>query len=212
VIREEEQRFYNNNVEGFIMANLLTGKEAITWLQEGNKRFTGGKNIHPNQEAERRSEVLKGQAPFAAILGCSDSRVPIEIIFDQGIGDLFAVRVAGNVVDDIVSASIEYAVEHLHVPLVVVLGHQNCGAVQAAVKGGSAPGHIPALLEALQPAVEKGRAQAGNDLVDQTVRANVWLTAEAIRDSSLLSGMVKEGKVEVVGAYYSLETGQVEFL
>jgi carbonic anhydrase len=194
------------------MANLLTGKEAIVRLQEGNKRYTDGKSAHPNQGAARRSEVFGGQAPFAAILGCSDSRVPLEIIFDQGIGDLFVIRVAGNVADDIVSASIEYAAEHLQVPLVVVLGHQNCGAVQAAVKGGHAPGHIPSLLEALQPAVEKGRAQLGDDLVDQAVRANVQLTADVIRDSALLSQMVKKGELEVVGAYYSLENGRVDFL
>lgn len=201
-----------NDEEVRIMANIVTGKEALARLQEGNKRFTSGSNMHQNQGAERRSEVFKGQAPFAAILGCSDSRVPLEIVFDQGIGDLFVVRVAGNVVDDIVSASIEYAAVHLHVPLVVVLGHQNCGAVQAAVKGGSEPGHIPALLDALRPAVESGRKQAGDDLVDQAVRANITLTADAIRSSSLLSGVVKERKLEVVGAYYSLETGRVEFL
>lgn len=194
------------------MANLLNGKEAVARLQEGNKRFADGKNVHPNQGAARRSEVFEAQAPFAAILGCSDSRVPLEVIFDQGIGDLFVIRVAGNVADDIVSASIEYAAEHLHVPLVVVLGHQNCGAVQAAVKGGHVPGHIPSLLDALQPAVEKGKAQSGDDLVDQAVRANIRLTADAIRDSGLLSKMVKDGELEVVGAYYSLETGRVEFL
>lgn len=194
------------------MANLLTGEAALERLQEGNLRFTSGQFIYPHHGADRRSEVLRGQQPFAAILGCSDSRVPLEVIFDQGIGDLFVIRVAGNVADDIVSASIEYAAEHLHVPLVVVLGHQNCGAVQAAVKGGSAPGHIPALLESLQPALEKGRAQGGADLVDQAVRANVTLTVGALRDSDLLSGMVKEGELKVVGAYYSLETGKVEFL
>lgn len=194
------------------MASLLSGKEAITRLQEGNRRYTDGKNVHPNEGTARRSEVLSGQSPFAAILGCSDSRVPLEIIFDQGIGDLFVIRVAGNITDDIVSASIEYAAEHLHVPLVVVLGHQNCGAVQAAVKGGHASGHIPSLFEALQPAVEQGKAQPGDDLVDQTVRANVRLTVDAIRDSALLSSIVNRGELQVVGAYYSLETGKVEFL
>jgi carbonic anhydrase len=194
------------------MANLLTGKEAILRLQDGNERFRTGQNLNPNQGAERRAEVLKGQSPFAAILGCSDSRVPLEVIFDQGVGDIFVIRVAGNVVDDIVSASIEYAVEHLHVPLVVVLGHQKCGAVQAAVQGGHAPGHIPALLERLQPSVEKGRAQSGDDLVDQAVRANVRLTAGILRDSEILSEAVKRSALEVVGAYYSLETGTVEFL
>lgn len=194
------------------MANLLTGREAILRLQEGNERFRTGQNLNPNQGAERRAEVLKGQSPFAAILGCSDSRVPLEIIFDQGMGDLFVVRVAGNVADHIVSASIEYAVEHLHVPLVVVLGHQNCGAVQAAVKGGHAPGHLPTLLEALQPAVQLGKAESQDDVVDRTVRANIRLTADAIRNSSVVSGLAREGGVEVVGAYYSLETGGVQFL
>jgi carbonic anhydrase len=196
----------------FTMSDLPTSKEAIKRLQEGNERFVRGELVRPNQGIDRRLEVLKGQTPFAAILGCSDSRVPLKIIFDQGFGDLFVVRVAGNVADDIVSASIEYAAEHLHVPLVVVLGHQNCGAVQAAVKGGSAHGHIPALLEALGPAIEQGRAQGGNDLVEQAIRANVRLTVDTIRDSSLIAPMVREGRTEVVGAYYSLETGKVEFL
>lgn len=194
------------------MANGLTGKEAVARLQEGNKRFVESRHIHPNQGTERRSELLKGQEPFTAILGCSDSRVPLEIIFDQGLGDLFVVRVAGNVADDIVSASIEYAVEHLHVPLVVVLGHQNCGAVQSAVKGGHAPGHLPTLLEALQPAVQLGKAESQDDVVDRAVRANIRLTADAISNSGVVSGLAREGGVEVVGAYYSLETGRVEFL
>jgi carbonic anhydrase len=194
------------------MANLLTGKDAIAKLQEGNKRFTEDKRVHPHQGADRRLEVVKGQTPFAAILSCSDSRVPLKIIFDQGIGDLFVVRVAGNVLDDIVLASIEYAAEHLNVPLVVVLGHQNCGAVQAVVKGGHAPGHVSALFEALQPAVEKAMAQGGDDLVEKAVRVNIRLTTDAIRDSILLSPLVKQGKLEVVGAYYSLETGRVDFL
>jgi carbonic anhydrase len=196
----------------FTMSDLPTSKEAIKRLQEGNERFVRGELVRPNQGIDRRLEVLKGQTPFAAILGCSDSRVPLKIIFDQGFGDLFVVRVAGNVLDNVVSASIEYAAVHLHVPLVVVLGHQNCGAVQAAVKGGSERGHIPALLDALKPAVEKGRIEPGDDLVEKAVRANVTLTAAALRESSLLSGLVKEGRLEVAGAYYSLETGKVEFL
>jgi carbonic anhydrase len=194
------------------MANVLTGDEAVARLREGNRRFVKGLSTHPDQGMDRCFEVCKGQSPFVAILGCSDSRVPLEIIFDQGIGDLFVVRVAGNVTDDMVSASIEYAAEHLHVPLVVVLGHQYCGAIQAAMQGGEVPGHLPSLMQALQPALERGRAQGGNDPVEQAVRANIELTTNALRNSRLLSQIVNQGTLKVVGAYYSLETGRVDFL
>ena len=109
----------------------------------------------PNQGVERRKELVEGQHPFAIILCCSDSRVPPEVIFDQGLGDLFIVRTAGNVFDNIALGSIEYAVEHLEVPLLVVLGHGQCGAVTATVEGGHAPGHISNVVEAIQPAVVK---------------------------------------------------------
>lgn len=123
-------------------------------LIDGNKRYVEGKFIHPNQSAERRMELSKDQNPFAVILSCSDSRVPPEIIFDQGIGDLFIIRVAGNIISNEVLGSIEYAVEHLDVGLVVVLGHERCGVVSAAVAGGEVHKHISSLVEAILPAVK----------------------------------------------------------
>ncbi len=192
------------------MAEISKAREALSRLMEGSRRYVEKKRSYPNQDAERRVEASKGQHPFAVILGCSDSRVPPEIIFDQGIGDLFVVRVAGNIVDDTVLGSIEYAVDHLGVHLVVVLGHSKCGAVQAAVKGGHAGGHVDALLTALQPALERARGQAG-DNVENAVRANISITADCIKSSEpLLRRMAEQGKILVVGARYDLETGITE--
>jgi carbonic anhydrase len=134
------------------------------------------------------------------------------VIFDQGLGDLFVVRVAGNVADDIGIASMEYAVEHLGSRLIVVLGHERCGAVTAAVKGGELPGHLPALMTALKPAVDKGKGAAG-DAVDATIVANVELTATQLRESKpILAEMVEKGEIKVVGARYDLDTGAVELV
>src|SRR6267142_2060587 len=147
--------------------------EAISKLKEGNGRYTSGNLQHPGQTTERRTELSKIQHPFAVIVSCSDSRVPPEIVFDQGLGDLFIFRVAGNVIDDHGLGSIEYAVDHLNVRLIVVLGHQSCGAVQAAKETiaakSKAPGHIQSLVTAIQPAVE---ATAKGDL-EATIKANV---------------------------------------
>ena len=186
--------------------------EALARLVEGNKRFVEMKLAHPDQDAGRRTELATGQQPFAVILGCSDSRVSPEVIFDQGLGDLFVVRVAGNVADDIGIASMEYAVEHLGSRLIVVLGHERCGAVTAAVAGGELPGHLPALMTALKPAVEKGKGHAG-DAVEAAMLANVELTAEQLRESKpILAELVEKGEVKIVGARYDLDTGAVELI
>ena len=179
-------------------------------LAEGNRRYVASKATHPHQTDARRTEVATGQNPIAVIVSCSDSRVPPEVVFDQGLGDLFVIRVAGNTLDDLCLGSIEYAVEHLHVPLVVVLGHERCGAVSAAVAGGDAPGHIHAVVEALRPAVEKVKDQPG-DKVDNVVRENVREVVESLRTSEpFLAKAVREGKVTLVGARYDLDTGVVE--
>ena len=147
--------------------------EAISKLKEGNGRYTSGNLQHPGQTAERRTELARTQHPFAAIVSCSDSRVPPEIVFDQGLGDLFIVRVAGNVINDEGLGSLEYTVDHLGTRLILVLGHQRCGAVDAAretiAAKGKAPGHIESLVKAIKPAVE---ATAKDDL-ETTVKANV---------------------------------------
>lgn len=187
-------------------------EEALQRLMEGNERFIEGKSVHPNQDRDRRREVVGGQRPFAVVLGCSDSRIPPEIIFDAGIGDLFVIRVAGNIADDVVLGSIEYAAEHLGVDLVMVLGHQKCGAIQAAVAGGEPNGFVGSVLRALRPAVDEAKLKPG-DTVDNTVRVNVAQIVVAVRASKpVLSHLSAEGKLRVVGAYYSLETGKVEIL
>jgi carbonic anhydrase len=209
--------------------------EAISRLKEGNGRYTSGNPQHPHESSEertqmatnshenlgmtavdaakRRAELAKSQHPFAIVLGCADSRVPPEIVFDQGLGDLFVLRVAGNVIDDQSLGSIEYAVDHLAVRLIVVLGHQRCGAVKAAkdtiAANGKAPGHIQSLITAIEPAVE---ATVKDDL-ETTVKANVKNVAQALRSSTpILKAKIDSGELKVVGAYYSLDTGSVTFL
>jgi len=192
--------------------NLLNSEQALMRLKEGNERFVAKRCIHPNQSAERQAEVVKGQHPFAAILTCSDSRVPPEIIFDEGIGDLFIIRVAGNILSEEILGTIEYAAEHLGIPLVLVLGHQKCGAVQAAVSGGEVPGKIQRLVEALQPAVANAKNLSG-DLVENAVRANVERAVEQLKESEpIMAELVHKGKVKVIGGYYNLETGRVTVL
>src|SRR5438034_6968073 len=187
--------------------------EAIAKLKEGNSRYTSGNLQHPGQTAERRTELAKTQHPFATVVSCSDSRVPPEIVFDQGIGDLFIVRVAGNVINDEGLGSIEYAVEYLETHLIVVLGHQRCGAVQASreiiAANGVAPGHIESLVRAIKPAVE---STANCDL-DTTVKANVKHVVDCLCSSTpILKRKVDSGQVQVIGGYYSLDTGSVSFL
>ena len=187
--------------------------EAVSKLKEGNGRYISGNLQHPGQTTERRAELAKDQHPFAVILSCSDSRVPPEIVFDQGLGDLFVVRVAGNVIDDHGLGSIEYAVDHLGARLIVVLGHQSCGAVKAAKETiaakGKAPGHIQSLVTAIKPVVE---ATAKDDL-DTTVKANVKHVVQALRSSTpILKAKVDSGEVQVIGGYYSLDTGAVSLL
>jgi len=213
--------------------SIIPPAEAISRLKEGNGRYTRGNQEHPHQSSEertqlatnsyenasvfpdmtnRREELAKSQHPFALILGCADSRVPPEIVFDQGLGDLFVLRVAGNVIDDHTLGSIEYAVDHLAVRLIVVLGHQRCGAVKAAKETiaakGEAPAHIQSLVTAIQSAVE---ATVKDDL-ETTVRANIKNVTQALRSSApILKSKVDSGELKVVGAYYSLDTGSVAF-
>lgn len=185
-------------------------------LKEGNQRFVEGRSRHPNLDGTRRSlTVSDGQKPFATILSCSDSRSPVELIFDRGVGDLFVVRVAGNVADESQIATIEYGAEHLGTPLLVVLGHTGCGAVGAACKGGHLPGHLPALIQRIQPAVEKARAVAvtPDKLVPTAIQANVWLQIEEIVfQSGIVREKLKDGSLQVVGGIYDLEKGTVTWL
>jgi carbonic anhydrase len=181
-------------------------------LKAGNDHHAAKRYQHPHQTAARQRELADGQNPHAIILSCADSRVAPEIVLDQGLGDLFDVRVAGNVATDAELASIEYAAEHLHSPLVVVMGHQKCGAVTAAADGGAAAGHLPSLIALIRPAVDAARSRPG-DLIDNAVRINVENVVRQVRGSTpVLSALVQRGELTVVGAVYSLDTGKVEWL
>src|SRR3954462_3426685 len=164
-------------------------------LKAGNDHHVSKRYQHPHQDAARQRELTESQHPHATILSCADSRVAPEIILDQGLGDLFDVRVAGNVASDTELASIEYAGLHLHTPLLVVMGHQNCGAVTAATEGGETEGHLPSLLALIHPAVERARAQAG-DLIDNAVRINVENVVRQVRGSTpVLAALVERGSL-----------------
>src|SRR5439155_2822246 len=189
-----------------------TASAVLAELKAGNQRHAKAQYMHPHETAARRQELARGQEPRAVILTCADSRVPPEIVFDQGLGDIFTIRVAGNIAPDAEVASIEYAFEHLHTPLVVVMGHQSCGAVGAAIEGGQAPGHLPALVEAIRPAVEQARKLSG-DLSDNAIRLNVEMVVDQLRASEpVLAEAVAAGKLRIVGAVYSLATGSVTWL
>lgn len=179
---------------------------ALTKLKEGNARFAGSKMSSSKPTAARRAETAKGQHPYAIILACADSRTAPEIVFDQNIGDVFVVRTAGNLVDDHNLGSMEYAVGHLGVRLIVVLGHSSCGAVSAAVAGDSAPGHVQSLVRDIQPAVQAAKTQSG-DVTDLAIAANARLMADKIRTEGNFGEAAKD--VKVVSAVYDLETGKV---
>jgi carbonic anhydrase len=219
---------------------IVSPAEAMSLLKEGNARFIAGNPQHPHestdersfmaknsyenagvislgmtdeQAAKRRTELTKSQHPFAIILSCSDSRVPPELVFDQGLGDLFGVRVAGNVLNDEGLGSMEYGVNVLGARLILVLGHQGCGAVDAAMKTvaakGKAPGHIQSLVSAIKPVVQ---STPKGDL-DTMIRANVKYVVDRLRSSTpILKAKVDSGDVQVIGGYYTLDTGAVTFL
>ena len=197
-----------------LAAEIATFKpeESLQRLQAGNGRFVAGTPTQTTKDAKRRAEVAQGQKPFAIIVSCSDSRVGPEVVFDQGLGDIFVVRTAGHVVDEVGLGSIEYAVEHLGSPLILVLGHERCGAVAATVAGGEAPGHIPSIVKAIKPAVAKSKGQTG-DAVDNAVRAQVLeVVGQLQKAGPLLAERVKAGQLKVVGARYDLDTGRAEVI
>lgn len=178
-------------------------------LLDGNKHYVEAKLSHPDQTHDRLTEVSQGQHPFAVIVSCSDSRVPPEIIFDQGLGDLFVIRLAGNIVDDAALGSIEYAVDHLGVKYIMVLGHERCGAVEATVKGGHAAGHIQRLVKAIAPAVKQARNQPG-DLLDNAVRANVSMVVKRLESATpILKAEFDKHELAIEGARYDLDDGSV---
>jgi|YNPMSStandDraft_1061717.scaffolds.fasta_scaffold00196_16 carbonic anhydrase len=190
---------------------------ALQLLREGNERFVAGQANHPNQTQERMKETAaNGQKPFATILACSDSRVPVEVIFDRGIGDLFVVKVAGNVADVDEIATMEYGLEHLGTPVLVVLGHTKCGAVTAVATGAHLEGNLPKLASKITPALEKVKkehSQGNHNIVDLTIKENVFQTiSDILSKSKIISELIEAKKVKIVGAIYDIETGKIDWL
>jgi len=192
----------------------VTADSALNKLMDSNKNCVSGK-LTTRDLTARRSELLKGQQPSAVVLSCSDSRVPPELIFDQGLGDIFVVRVAGNVADAVALGSIEYAVEHLNVPLIIVMGHDKCGAVAATVQGGKPGGNIQTIVDKISPAVIKAKAagKTGDALLDAAIIENVRsVVAGLTKDSAIIKHLVEEKKVKIIPAKYDLAAGKVELL
>lgn len=178
--------------------------EALDQLIEGNQRYIEDVLEHPNHSSDRRQEMVEGQNPFAVIVGCSDSRVAPEIIFDQGLGDLFIVRVAGNVVGPVEIDSVDYAVKYLGSKVILVMGHESCGAVTAVLNGKTQD--IQAVAQLIKPAIRKSKD------VEEAIKANVQWTVSLLKKSPLLQSFLTEKKIDIVGAYYHLGSGNVELL
>jgi carbonic anhydrase len=192
-----------------------TGDEALQKIMDGNKRFVSGKLMKKDLGDTKRKELLKGQKPFATIITCSDSRVPPELLFDQGLGDIFIIRVAGNVVDPIALGSIEYGVEHLHTPLLLILGHEKCGAVTATVEAEGAPeGNIGAIVKKIKPAADTAKKKGGGKekVLETAISENVKNVYKDVMKSSIVSHLVQENKLKIVGGEYMLSTGKVEMI
>ena len=197
----------------------LTPDQAMAKLTEGNARFVEMKHDDPNVSSARLIAVSKGQKPFVGVLGCVDSRVPPELVFDRGLGDVFDARIAGAIADDAAVGSLEFGVEEFGVPLLVVLGHTRCGAVTAAVKAlrsgqTTAPGRIGAVIDPILPAVEAVQAQGvtGDAVINAAAKEVVHRGVDALRISPILKDRLSGGQLKIVGAFYDLDTGKVEFL
>lgn len=193
----------------FFLAFLHLGvaQPPAAWLRqlmEGNERYRKDQMLHPNHSSDRREEIAVRQTPFAAIVGCSDSRVAPEILFDQGLGDLFIIRVAGNVVGPIELNSIDYAIEHLGASVLLVLGHESCGAVTAVMDGQTAD--IEEIAQLIKPAIQ------GTKTLEEAIKANVRWTVTQLKQTGVVKAFLAKKKIECVGGYYHLGTGQVELL
>lgn len=197
--------------------NPPSSNDVLEALTKGNQRFVSGKPEYPRQDAARKAEAAQGQHPIATIISCSDSRVPPELVFDEGIGDLFIIRVIGNIGSLDETGSAEYGTEHLGTPLLVVLGHTKCGAVTAAVNHAEVHGSIPPVLAHINPAVRNAKhdhpSLKGDELIAETIKTNVFHSIqELFNRSSIIRHRVTTGKLKVVGAIYDLGTGQVNWL
>ncbi len=194
-----------------IAKNNMTPDAALRQLMEGNKRFVAQKRKSPNQDIVRLNEVAKGQKPYAAILGCADSRVPSEIVFDQGLGDLFVCRVAGNIAIAEEIGSLEFGAAVLGTKVIMVMGHERCGAVDAALKGTPVPGKIGSLLDAIRPSLAKAKTLSGDPL-ENACKANIAYQIEQLKTSPVLTELITAGKLKIVGGYYDLDTGTVSLV
>ncbi|MCX5712438.1 MAG: carbonic anhydrase [Candidatus Omnitrophica bacterium] len=199
--------------------NIIKTDEALELLKEGNARFVEMKLQHPNESIERREKTaIEGQKPFAIVLACSDSRVPVEAVFDRGIGDIFTIRVAGNIVmDSSVIGSIEYAAGHLHSPLFVILGHTECGAVETAISGVLLEGRISDIQKTIEPVavlIKKEHPElSGSNLTNAVVRNNaLQAKADILSKSRLIKELVDAGKLRIVTGVYDIKTGKVEWV
>ena len=186
----------------------MTPDQALQALMKGNQRFVSGKLENPRRNMTRLTEVAKSQKPFAAILSCADSRVPSEIIFDQGFGDLFICRVAGNIATPEEIGSLEFGTLVLGAKVLMVIGHERCGAVDATIKGAQVPGQIASLLDAIRPAIKNSEGQTG-DRLENATKANVLYQIEQLKKSPVISELIQNNKLKVVGGYYDLDTGMI---
>lgn len=195
-----------------ICLNTVFSEEALQRLIEGNKRYTQSKTICHEDWDVKRTTLLKAQRPFSVIISCSDSRVPPEIIFDQTLGDLFVIRLAGNVVDELALGSIEYGVTQLKASLIMVLGHSNCGALDAALKEMKFDNHIQSIINALQPAIKSVQEESG-DRLEKAIKSNVRHVVSQLKSAQpVLAPLVSKESLKIIGGYYKLDSGQVELI
>jgi carbonic anhydrase len=201
---------------GLVIAMTEKSNEALQKLMDGNKRFVSGSLAQKDLGAKKREELSKGQKPFATVLTCSDSRVAPELLFDQGLGDVFIIRVAGNIVDPIALGSIEYAAEHLNCPLLIILGHSKCGAVTATLEAKGEPeGNIGAIVKKIMPAAVAAKKKGGtkDEILETAIKENVKnVYADVMKNSSIINHLVKEGKLMIVGGEYNITTGKIEMV
>lgn len=207
-----------NHPESVVAQNIVAQNKDVTpdvalqKLMEGNARFVEQKHQRPNQDLARLTEVAESQAPYAAILGCADSRVPSEIVFDQGVGDLFVCRVAGNVASSEEIGSLEFGTMILGAKLIMVLGHARCGAVQATIQGGRFPGQIASIIDDIKVGVERAQREPGTNKLEMAIKANIRYQVEQLNQSAIIGDLVDKGQLKIVGAYYDLSDGKVTIL
>ena len=190
--------------------SLMAAENGLELLMEGNRRYINDMLEHPNRSAVRRQAVIVKQEPFAIIVSCSDSRVSPEILFDQGIGDLFVVRVAGNVIGPLELDSIEYSAIYLHSSIILVLGHENCGAVKAVIEGNTKD--IESIAKLIEPTVKKEKKNSSSNLLERSIKANALNMKNYLQKTPVIQKLINDKKIEIYAGYYNLQTGLVELL